>query len=84
MYIPTWMWEGVNMDFSAGFPRTRTQHDFIWEIIYRFTISDHFCPMKVTFFTKDYAKLCIKGILKSYWVPLPIISDQGTQFTCHF
>ncbi|WMV45412.1 hypothetical protein MTR67_038797 [Solanum verrucosum] len=46
--IPTWKWEGINMDFITVLPRTRRQHDSIWEIVDRVTKSAHFLVVKTT------------------------------------
>uniref|UniRef100_A0A0V0GVY7 Putative ovule protein n=1 Tax=Solanum chacoense TaxID=4108 RepID=A0A0V0GVY7_SOLCH len=48
------------------------------------TKSAYFIPVKVSYSAKDDAKLYIKEIVKFHGVPLPIISNRGTQFTSHF
>ena len=82
--IPTWKWEEVNMDFMMSFPRTHHQHDSVWVIVERITKSAHFLLVHTSYFTKDYAKLYIKKLVKLHGILLFIISDKGTQFTSHF
>ncbi|WMV50283.1 hypothetical protein MTR67_043668 [Solanum verrucosum] len=77
IYLPTWKWEEVNMDFVVGLPRTRKRHDSIWVIIDRMTKSAHFLPVKFSFSAEDYAKLHIEEIVKLHGVPLSIILDRG-------
>ncbi|KAH0633253.1 hypothetical protein KY284_036039 [Solanum tuberosum] len=31
--LPEWKWEMINMDFITGLPRSRRQHDSIWEVV---------------------------------------------------
>ncbi|WMV32800.1 hypothetical protein MTR67_026185 [Solanum verrucosum] len=46
--ISTWKWEVINMDFITGLPRTRRQHDSIWVIVDRVTMSSRFLVVKTT------------------------------------
>ena len=47
--FPTWIWEDINMDFIADFPRTQSQKDSIWVIVDRLTKYSHFIPVKATY-----------------------------------
>ena len=47
--IPEWKWEHLVMNFVVGLPRTRTNHDAIWIIIYRLTKSAYFIPINKRF-----------------------------------
>ena len=81
IYISTWNWDVINMDFITGLPRTRRQHDSIWVIVDRMTKSSRFLAVETTDSAKDYAKLYINEIVRFHGVPLSIISDRGPQFT---
>ena len=84
IYIPTCKWDVINMDFITGLPRTRRQHDSIWVIVDRMTMSSRFLAVKTTYSAEDYVKLYINKIVRLNGVPLSIISDRGPQFTSHF
>ena len=77
LYIPTWKWKDVNMDFVVGFPRTKRQYDLIWVIVDRLTKSAHFIPVKGTYSEEKYVRLYIKEIVRIHGVHLSIISDGG-------
>ena len=47
------------MDFIIGLPRTLIQHDSIWVIVDRITMSSSFLAVKTTDLVEDYAKLYI-------------------------
>ena len=55
--IPTWKCYVINMDFITGLPRTCRQHDSIWVIVDKMTMSSRFLAVKTTDSTEDYAKL---------------------------
>ena len=67
------------MDFVVGLPRTRRQHDSIWDIVDMLTKSSHFLPFKVTYFVEDYAKLYLKEIVKLLESPLFVTSTEHHQ-----
>jgi hypothetical protein len=31
--IPQWKWDGIDMDFIVGLPRTRAGYDSIWVVV---------------------------------------------------
>ncbi|WMV46438.1 hypothetical protein MTR67_039823 [Solanum verrucosum] len=75
--IPTWKWEVINMDFIMGLSRTRKQHDSIWVIVDRFTMSAHLLAIKTTDSVEDYTRLYMSDIVRLHKVPLFIILDKG-------
>ncbi|WMV41079.1 hypothetical protein MTR67_034464 [Solanum verrucosum] len=48
---------GDGMLRYQGLPHTRRQHDSIWVIVDQLTKSAHFIPIKVSYYTEEYAKL---------------------------
>ena len=72
------------MDSVMGLSRTPKGYVAIWVIVDRMTKSAHFLLMKTTFNVAQYAQLYIDEILRSYGVPISIISNHGSQFTSHF
>ncbi|KAH0658081.1 hypothetical protein KY289_026829 [Solanum tuberosum] len=79
-----WKLKMINMDFIAGLPRSRRQHDSIWVIVDRMTKSAHFLPVMTTHSAEDYAKLYLQEVVRLHRVPVSIISDRGAQFTAQF
>ena len=39
-----WKWESINMVFVVGLSKTRRQHDSIWVIVEKMTMSANFIP----------------------------------------
>ena len=72
--VPTLKWESINMDFVVGHSKTRGQHDPIWVIVGRITMSAHFIPMKSTYRAENYERLYIEDIVRRHGIPLSIIS----------
>ena len=79
--FPTWEWEAINMDFLVCLPKSLRQHESIWVVVERMTISANFILMKSTYRDKDYVRLYIYEIVRWHWIPLSIISNRGAQFT---
>lgn len=50
--IPEWKWEMITMDFVVGLPRTLRQHDSVWVVVDRLTMSAHFITVKTTYSAK--------------------------------
>ena len=75
MDVPTWKWEAINKDLVVGLPGTQRQNDSIWVIVDRLTKSAHFIPVKSTYTTEDYARICINNIVSLHEIPLFIILD---------
>nr|GEV37843.1 putative reverse transcriptase domain, ribonuclease H-like domain, aspartic peptidase domain protein [Tanacetum cinerariifolium] len=82
--IPTWKWERITMDFVTKLPKTSSEHDTIWVIVDRLTKSVHFIPIKATNSMKTLTRLYIKEIVSLHGVPLSIILDRNSHFTCSF
>jgi IS30 family transposase len=72
------------MDFIVGLPRTRAGYDSIWVVVDRLTKSVHFIPVKTSYNSAVLAELYMSRIVCLHGVPKKIVSDRGTQFTCHF
>ena len=72
------------MDFVLGLPRTLCKFDAIWVIVDRLTKSAHFVPVQTTYNSEKLAKIYIREIVRLHGVPMSIISDRVTQFTCLF
>ena len=77
IYIPTWKWDVINMEFITRLLHTRRQHDSIWVILYMMTKSSRFLAIWTTDLVEDYAKLYISEIVRLHGVPLSIFSDRG-------
>ena len=84
IHIPNCKWEGINMDFVVGLPRTQKSYDSIWVVVDRLTKSARFIPVKSTYATKDYARIFIDEIVCRHGILLSLISDRGAQFTSMF
>ena len=72
------------MDFITGLPRFRRQHDSIWVIVDRMTMSSRFLSVKTTYSTEDYTNLYHQEVVRLHGVPVSIIFDKGAQFMKSF
>ena len=77
IYVPTWKWEDINMDFVVGFLHIRNENNLIWVIVNRLTKSSHILFVKTTSSAKDYAWLYLNEFVRFNGVPLSIISNRG-------
>nr|GEZ40196.1 retrotransposon protein, putative, Ty3-gypsy subclass [Tanacetum cinerariifolium] len=82
--IPEWKWEKITMDFVSGLPRTPSEYDSIWVIVYRLTKSTHFLPMKKRDNIEKLAQQYLKEIVCRHGVSVSIISDRDSLFTSRF
>jgi hypothetical protein len=82
--IPSWKWDGINMDFIVGLAKTSNGCDSIWVIIDRLTKQAHYLPIKLKYLAMHYDKLYIYRIMSLHGVPKIILSDRGTQFVSNF
>nr|GEZ88625.1 reverse transcriptase domain-containing protein [Tanacetum cinerariifolium] len=82
--IPEWKWEKITMDFVSGLPRTPSEYDSIWVIVYRLTKSTHFLPMKKTDNNEKLAQQYLKEIVCRHGVSVSIILDRDSLFTSRF
>ncbi|GJU12292.1 hypothetical protein Tco_1134688 [Tanacetum coccineum] len=77
-------WEKITMDFVTKLPKTSTGHDTIWVIVDRLTKSAHFLPMKETDLIEKLTRHYLKEVVSRHGVPVSIISDRDSKFTCQF
>ena len=56
------------MDFMVGLLKTKRQHDSIWVIMDRMTMSAHFIHVKSTYRDEDYARLYIDEIVRMHMI----------------
>lgn len=82
--IPEWKWEHIAMDFVVGLPRTKTNHDAIWEIIDRLTKSAHFIPINERYTVEKLVDIYLKEIVVRHGVPVSIVSDRDPRFNSRF
>ena len=67
-----------------GLPRTRRNHDAIWEIVDRLMKLAHFLAMRATDTLSSLAKLYVREVVRLHGVPVSIVSDRDSRFTSHF
>jgi hypothetical protein len=72
------------MDFIMGFSNTSWDHDSIWVIVDRLTMTAHFLPVHTTHRAEKYAEIYIDQIVRLHGVPRTIVSDRGAPFVAHF
>jgi hypothetical protein len=84
LYIPSWKWDDISMDFIVVLPITSRHHDSIWVIVDRLTKVAHFLPVHTTDKAQNYAELYIDRIVCLHGLPRTIISDRGAQFVARF
>ena len=70
--------------FYIGFPRTRVNHDAIWEIIDRLTKSAHFLPVSVRYTLERSVKMYINEVVSKHRVPVLIVLDRDEITTSRF
>ena len=61
------------MDFVGGLTKTVWLHDTVWVIVEKYTKSDHFLLMKMTYTMDQYAELYVREIVRVYGVPKSIV-----------
>jgi hypothetical protein len=84
LFIPSWKWDDINMDFIVGLPNTSRHHDLIWVIVDRLTKVAHFLPVHTTNKAQKYAELYIDRIVCLHGLPRTIVSDRGAPFVARF
>nr|GEX92294.1 putative reverse transcriptase domain-containing protein [Tanacetum cinerariifolium] len=78
------VYEGIAMDFMTKLPRTSSEHNTIWVIMDRLTMSGYFLPMREDYKMDRLARLHLSKIVARHGVPISIISDRDSWFTPRF
>ena len=60
--IPSWKWEGINLDFITGLPRNQNQNDSIMVVVDNLSKAAHFIPVKTTYKDGNIADIFLKQI----------------------
>jgi hypothetical protein len=84
LYIPSWKWDDISMDFIVGLPNTSRHHDSIWVIVDRLTKVAHFLLVHTTDKAQNYAELYIDRIVCLHGLPRTNVSDRGAPFVARF
>jgi hypothetical protein len=84
LFILSWKWDDITMDFIVGLPNTSRHHDSIWVIVDRLTKVAHFLPVHTTDKAQKYAELYIDRIVCLHELPSTIVSDRGAPFVAIF
>jgi transposase InsO family protein len=84
LFVPSWKWDDISMDFISGLPTTQKGHDSIRVIVDHLTKTAHFLPVKADYRPPQYAEKYIAEIVRLHVIPKTIVSDRGSQFTAHF
>jgi hypothetical protein len=84
LFIPSWKWDDIIMDFIVGLPNTSRHHDSIWVIVDRLTKVAQFLPVYTTDKAQKYAELYIDRIVCLHVLPRTIVSDRRAQFVARF
>jgi hypothetical protein len=72
------------MDFIAGLPRTRKQHDSIMVVVEKLTKATHFIPLKTTHRVADVVDIFLKEVARLHGIPRTIVSVRDPKFTSIF
>jgi hypothetical protein len=81
--IPAGAWQGLNMDFIEGLPKS-DGYDTILVVLDRFTKHSHFVPLKHPFTASIVAKAVMDNVPKLHGLPRTIVSDRDKIFTSAF
>jgi IS30 family transposase len=84
LYIPSWKWEDISMDFITGLPKTSRGFDSIWVIMDRLTKSAHFIHVRTDYRACKYTKIYVARVMSLHGIPKTIVIDRGTQFVSQF
>lgn len=72
------------MDLVVGLPNTVGKFYSIWVMVDIFTNSAHFIVVMVDYIEEPLAKIYVKEIVRSHWMPLSITSKSGILYTSKF
>ncbi|GJT14186.1 retrotransposon protein, putative, ty3-gypsy subclass, partial [Tanacetum coccineum] len=77
LYILTWKWEKISMDFVTGLPRIFKKNNAIWVVVDRLTKSTHFLPIQQGYSVSKLAEIFQQEILRlhgtpAFWIVLEI------------
>ena len=82
--IPARRWETISLDFVGPLPKTPSGHDFLLNVVDKFSKAVHLiaCTKEVT--AAEVAQLVYDQVVRLHGFPEAIISDRDTRFTSHF
>jgi hypothetical protein len=69
LFVPSWKWDDISMDFITGLSTTQKGHDSIWVIMDRLTKTAHFLPVKTDYRPPQYAEKYIAEIVRLHGIP---------------
>jgi hypothetical protein len=84
LFIPSWKWDDISMDFIMGLPNSSHHHDSIWVIVDRLTKVAHFLLVHTTDKAQRYAELYIDRIVCLHGLPRSIVSYRRAPFVARF
>ncbi|GJR90500.1 putative reverse transcriptase domain-containing protein [Tanacetum coccineum] len=82
--IPQLKWDNITIDFVTKLPKSSQGYNTIWVIVYRFTKSAIFVPMRETNSMDKLARMYLKEVVMSHGIPLSIICDCDPRFASNF
>ncbi|WMV44946.1 hypothetical protein MTR67_038331 [Solanum verrucosum] len=74
MYIPTWKWKRITVDFDMGLPAIVGDYDSICIVVDRLTKSAYFIQVRVKYTIDKLAQLYISQIVRLHGVSVSIVS----------
>ena len=72
------------MDLVARLPRTQRGYDNVWVVVDRLTKYAYFVLFKTTYSMDKLGSIYLAEIVRFYRVPVSIVSDRDSWFTCKF
>jgi hypothetical protein len=74
LFVPSWKWDDISMDFISGLSTTQKGHDLILVIVDRLTKIAHFLPVKIDYRPPQYAEKYIVEIVRLHDILKTIVS----------
>ena len=84
LFIPSWKWEIISLDFVTGLPKNHNLNDSIMVVVNKLSKATHFLLVKTTYKAANIADIFLKQIFRLHGISKVIISYRDPQLHVTF